>query len=144
MYKTSVLRIDTCKCIVISSPSVIKLWEFSFPKLKNKNCPPFLDFENLRFPLKKYPFLAKWVQAWMYALVRTGGTGQAWGVPSGVLPPNLSPTWAVCIEMHGNCSTNDGTAVGQPRWEFKPLASPTKVDFNSISRFCANADLMGN
>ena len=90
-----------------------------------------------------YPFLATWVRAWMYALVRTGGTEQAWGVPSEVLPPNLSPISAVCIEMHGSCSTNDGTAVGQQRWEFSGVnqasSVPTKVDFNSISRFCANA-----
>ena len=83
----------------------------------------------------------------MSALVWTAGTGQAWWVPSGVLPPNLSPVWAVCIEMHGSCSTNDGTAVGQQRWEFsgawpkvnQASGVPTKVDFNSISRFCANA-----
>ena len=31
---------------------------------------------------------------------------------------NLSPIRAVYIEMHGSCSTNDGTAVGQQRWEF--------------------------
>ena len=61
-----------------------------FSKINDKNYPLFLHFENLRFPLKKYPFLAKWVRAWMYALVETGGTGQAWGVPLGVLPPHYN------------------------------------------------------
>ena len=90
LYKTSVLKIDYLWMYVISSPWVIKLWEFSLPKLKIKNYPIFLDFENLRFPLKKYPFLVKWVRAWMYALVETGGIRQAWGVPSGVLPPHCN------------------------------------------------------
>ena len=61
-----------------------------FSKINNKNYPLFLDFGNLRFLLKKYPFLAKWARAWMYALVETGGTEQAWEVPSGVLPPHYN------------------------------------------------------
>ena len=31
---------------------------------------------------------------------------------------NLSPIRSVYLEMRGSCSTNDGTVVGQQRWEF--------------------------
>ena len=75
---------------VISSHWVIKLWEFSFPKLKIKITPFFLISRICVSHWKKYPFLAKWVRAWMYALVETDGTGQTWGVPSGVLPPHYN------------------------------------------------------
>ena len=111
------LLVNVCH-IVISSPWVIKLWEFSFSKLKIKTTPLFLISRNCVSHWKIPLFGEMGTSMDVYALVRTEGTGQAWGVPSGVLPPNLSPIWAVCIEMHGSCSTNDGTAVGQQRWEF--------------------------
>ena len=137
MYKTSVLRIDYLWMYVISSPWVIKLWEFSFPKLKIKTT-PFPWFREFAFGYEHGCTLWSGL---------AGPPGQARAVPSGVLPPNLSSIRAVCIEMHGSCSTNDGTAVGQQRWEFsgawpkvnQASGAPTKVDFNSISRFCANA-----
>ena len=77
---------------VISSPWVIKLWEFSFPKLKIKTT-PFSWFREFAFPIeKKSPFLAKWVRAWMYALVRTGGTaGTGTGSPIGGSPTKFEP-----------------------------------------------------
>ena len=40
---------------VISSPWVIKLWEFSFPKLKIKTT-PFSWFREFAFPVEKIPF----------------------------------------------------------------------------------------
>ena len=80
------LLVNVCYIITLGNQTV----GIQFSKIKNKNYPLFLDFENLRFPLKKYPFLAKWVRAWMYALVETDGTGQTWGVPSGVLPPHCN------------------------------------------------------
>ena len=119
MYKTSVLRIDYLWMYVISSPWVIKLWEFSFPKLKIKTT-PFSWFREFAFPIEKNPLF--WRNGYEHGCTLWSGLagppGQARAVPSGVLPPNLSPIRAVCIEMHGSCSTNDGTAVGQQRWEF--------------------------
>ena len=119
MYKTSVLRIDYLWMYVISSPWVIKLWEFSFPKLKIKTT-PFSWFREFAFPIEKNPLF--WRNGYEHGCTLWSGLagppGQARAVPSGVLPPNLSPIRAICIEMHGSCSTNDGTAVLQQQWEF--------------------------
>ena len=40
---------------VISSPWVVKLWEFSFPKVKIKTI-PFSWFREFAFPIEKNPF----------------------------------------------------------------------------------------
>ena len=145
MYKTSVLRIDYLWMYVISSPWVIKLWEFSFPKLKIKTA-PFSWFREFAFPIeKKSPFLAKWVRAWMYALVRTGGTaGTGTGSPIGGSPtkfePNPSSLYRNAWELLDQWwDSNGGSSAERGLKLIKPLAPPTKVDFNSISRFCANA-----
>ena len=115
MYKTSVLRIDYLWMYVIS-PWVVKMWEFSFPKLKNKNYPFFLISRICVSHWKKSFF---WRNGYEHGCTLWSGlAGPARAVPSGVLPTNSSPIRAVCIEMHGNCSTNDGTTVGQQRWEF--------------------------
>ena len=115
MYKTSVLRIDYLWMYVISSPWVVKLWEFSFPKVKIKTI-PFSWFREFAFPLKKSLFWRNGYEHGCTLWSRLAGPARA--VPSGVLPTNLSPIRAVCIEMHGSCLINDGTAVGQQRWEF--------------------------
>ena len=99
----------------VISPWVVKLWEFSFPKLKIKTI-PFSSFREFAFPIEKKLF---WRNGYEHGCTLWSGlAGPARAVPSGVLPTNLSPIRAVCIEMHGSCSTNDGTAVGQQRWEF--------------------------
>ena len=112
MYKTSVLRIDYLWMYVISSPWVVKLWEFSFPKVKIKTI-PFSWFREFAFPIEKIPFLAKWVRAWMYALVKTGGTGT--GSPIGGSPnkfePNPSSLYRNAWELLDQWWDSRGTAT---------------------------------
>ena len=52
------LLVNVCH-IVISSHWLIKLWEFNFPKFKNKNHPPFSWFREFAFPIEKIPLFGE-------------------------------------------------------------------------------------
>ena len=131
----------------IPSPWVIKLWEFSFPKLKIKTTPFFLISRIFVSHWKNKPFWWNGYEHGCTLWSGLAGPDRHWESHRGF----SHQIWAQSEQFVQKCmgaarpmmeqpwDSNGGSSAERGLKLIKPLASPTKVDFNSISRFCANA-----
>ena len=81
-----------------------------------------------------------------YCITRSQWVKEAWGVPQWICPLNLRLIqWALCVQMHGNCSTNccpanDGNSAKYDQKLVTPgynpmMSSPIKFELNLICVF---------